>query len=150
MNYEEVLNNIYELVKKHSNLFSINAFDISILPGWIPMVEELLTHIQNNLKENERLWIVQIKEKLGQLRIIFGTSGISNDRSGIFKDLIKNAEHKSKKTCVFCGENGHPFSKGWVSPRCEEHLSSEFEFADKSISILAKHEDRMAELLGQN
>lgn len=149
MTYEQALNENYELVKKHSNLFSVNAYDISVLPGWIPLVDGLLSCIQDNLKENERLQIVQIKEKFGQLRINFGTNGVNEDRVGIFRDIVKDAENKSMKLCVFCGEDGLMVNRGWISPRCTEHLSTDFDLADRAIVVLAKHEDRMAKLLKQ-
>lgn len=149
MTYEQALNENYELVKKHSNLFSVNAYDISVLPGWIPLVDGLLSRIQDNLKENERLQIVQIKEKFGQLRINFGTNGVNEDRVGIFRDMVKDAENKSMKLCIFCGEDGLMVNRGWISPRCTEHLSTDFDLADRTIVVLAKHEDRMAKLLKQ-
>ena len=93
MNYEEALNNVYDLVKKHVNLFSNNAYNVSILPGWIPLVDGLLDTVQRELKENERFQIVEIKEKFGSLRIYFGTSGINQDS---FACILQSSCHSRK------------------------------------------------------
>lgn len=147
MIYEEALNNIYELVKKHSNLFGNTSYDISILPGWIPLVDTMLEVIQKELKENERLQIVQIRESNGSLRFSFGTKGVSEERSRIFHRLIGIAEHKSEKICSLCGEPGKIEGDLWVSTKCEQHSGKRSAFDNYSVSAISKHEDRMTKLL---
>jgi len=149
MTYEKALNNIYEIVKKHSNLFSHNAYDISILPGWITLVDELLCELQGRLGNNERIQIVQVKEKFGRLRLHFGTIGIPDERLFLFKGPIEEAEAKSAKTCIFCGDKGSMTNNGWISPRCPSHVDAEMDL-DRSVVVLAKHEDKMAKLLKQS
>ena len=147
MNYEEALNNVYDLVKKHVNLFSNNAYNVSILPGWIPLVDGLLDTVQRELKENERFQIVEIKEKFGSLRIYFGTSGINQDRLRVFYSLVAIAERLSEKVCILCGDTGKLVSTGWITTKCDQHVGIRLPFDDYSVCAFAKHDDRMMELL---
>ena len=147
MDYEETLNKIYDLVKRHSNLFGKSSYDISILPGWIPLVDTLLDVIQNELKETEHLQIVQIRESNGSLRFSFGTKGVSEERAIIFHRLVGITEHKSEKVCSLCGAPGKIEGDLWVSTKCEQHRGKRSAFDNYSVSVGAKHEDRMAKLL---
>lgn len=146
MNYENALNEIYNLVKKHRNLFSTNAYDISIPPGWINLVDELFCDIQAKLKDGEKIQIVQIKDKFGKLQIYYGTNGIDVERGFVFDFSIQKTEDKSMQTCIICGNNTREYLFDY--PHCSSHSNSVFDFG-KPLITLAKFDDKMASLLNQ-
>ena len=147
MDYEETLNKIYDLVKRNSNLFGNSSYEITILPGWIPLVESLLDAIQKELKPSERIQIVQIKDANGPLKIAFGMHGISEDRQQIFQRLVGLTEFKSSQICSLCGNTGTLDDRFWVSVKCELHKNAQSAFEQYSVTAQAKHEDRMTKLL---
>ena len=150
--YELALKQTRDTVKKNLNLFSKNAFDISILPGWASLVAELLEDIQLVIVgTNAKIQIVQIKEKFGSLRFYFGKECLTQDQEAAISTLVADAEAKSTKLCAICGDAGvRDSSTGWVSVRCEGHRTEQMLFSTEyDITAFAQHEDAMAKLLKQ-
>lgn len=152
MNYETALEKIREIVKKHINLFSPQAYDISILPGWIELVDELLVKIQNEIAgTNGRIRIVQIKEKFGQLRVYYGGDGVSEEALAKIRSHVNEAFSKSQSSCVICGDPGERMSEGYITIRCGEHQDLEQGVFDNyNFTAFVKHEDELAKILRQS
>lgn len=151
MNYETALENIRNIVKKHINMFSENAYDITILPGWISIVENLLDKIQQEIDgTNGRIKIVQIKEKFGGLRFYFGSEGLDDVIVKRISAYVLEAMKLSESSCVICGEAGERMNDGYITVRCGNHQDLEQEiFKNYNFVSFVKHEDELAKLLGQ-
>lgn len=91
--------------------------------GWHPLVREASAHAHEYAPHVR--WS-QIKEKYGQLKLYYSTSGIDPDAR--FRSRVQWAEAQSLRTCVLCGvygehSNGSPRARlvkfgGWWLTAC--------------------------------
>jgi len=86
--------------------------------GWygltMPIIEEI--RIFNNTNPDNQIYIEQIKEKFGSLRIYVTGAPDYLDA------MIKKAGFESKHICEICGARGkNEEIDGWYSTLCEEH-----------------------------
>lgn len=72
--------------------------------------------------------VVQVKEKLGTLRIYL--DGISQAS----QDLVFACETESGKICETCGDPGKLYSNGWRRTLCEKHEE------ERSLGVLFRDE----------
>jgi hypothetical protein len=70
--------------------------------GWLPLLEDLFLRMENIVKKQNLInfWVVQIKEKLGDLRVYCENASSEMD------NLIREYEEKSLETCELCGKPG--------------------------------------------
>ena len=87
--------------------------------GWYSVIDELCSEIAKILtpQQQEELYILQIKEKYGELRFYFG--GVDCD---LLDDMIEDATMKSLHTCEVCGKEGTlREDRYWMQTLCDEH-----------------------------
>ena len=86
--------------------------------GWygltMPIIEEIRLH--NNTNPDNQIYIDQIKEKFGSLRIYVTGAPDYLDA------MIKKAEYESEYICEICGARGkNERIDGWYRTLCEDH-----------------------------
>jgi len=110
------------LREKYKHLLT-KCFDFSIGDGWCKLMEEFLIAFEKEtkaIKERQRSpkptpEIVQVKQKLGGLRIYLDKTVDSN-----LEDLIQKAERKATKRCEDCGGCGKKTNVGaYVLVACD-------------------------------
>ena len=84
--------------------------------GWDKIIVETVTKL-DKLPDNE-LYITQIKEKFGELRIY--TSSYKEEIEKELDSIIKEAEEKASRTCESCGAEGKLRTKGWIQVLCDK------------------------------
>jgi hypothetical protein len=93
--------------------------------GWRPIVERAIERIDTVLAGG-RVEIVQIKEKLGGLRIYFYSKGLPAGVLATVREAIDLAEARADCTCETCGAVGRLHDKGgWLATRCELHADGQ-------------------------
>ncbi len=85
-------------------------------PGWDAIVSDALSKIREECQKSKiRMYVHQIKEKYGELRIYLLYS------SGVMEEIIEQATYKSRETCESCGRKGKTIIRGgWFYTRCDE------------------------------
>lgn len=99
-----------ELIEKHK----LNpAYASGIGDGWVPLVDKLLTQLQESGWEGK---VEQVKEKFGALRIY--VSGATGEQY----NLICDTEDESLKICESCGSREGVTTEGrfWIKTLCPE------------------------------
>jgi len=82
--------------------------------GWKPLILEAL----NKMEElDDELYITQIKEKFGGLRLY--TSPYKATIENELEEIIAAAEEKASQTCETCGVPGHLRPDGWMRTLCD-------------------------------
>lgn len=116
------------LKDKYPDLYQYTYFEC--YDGWYDILDELSPIVQREfaiLKETytDVPEVLQIKEKFGGLRFYVSTS------TDNLNEAIRDAEHRSFRTCEFCGEPGQlgrlggrrsdpqPKKWGWAKTMCE-------------------------------
>ena len=106
--------------KKYDLPFDL--FGVECGEGWKCLYEPIIEWIKNyniNKDKEQQIEIHQIKEKFGGLRFY------CNFYTDELKEMIREAEQESFRTCEFCGtkENvGHTVS-GWYTTCCENCIT---------------------------
>ena len=120
-----------DLLERYRNLFG-SAEDPETLrgyptvgDGWRAVVEKAVERIDAALAGGPgRVEIVQIKEKLGGLRMYFHSRDLSAGSLAKVREAIDLAEARADCTCETCGAPGRLYDKGgWLSTRCELHAA---------------------------
>lgn len=84
--------------------------------GWRKLVTKL---VQDIIKIDSTIEVVQVKEKFGGLR--FYIDGVDTKNLLVIYHLISKAERESYKTCESCGTKKGVTTKGsWVLTLCEK------------------------------
>lgn len=85
-------------------------------------------HAINKLPEDERdrIYVLQLKEKYGQLRQYF--SHCTDE----LRDVFYKYEGLSERTCIGCGAPATKISTGWISPYCDKCAE---QVHDKFVSV---------------
>jgi hypothetical protein len=106
-----------ELVAAYPNLFASEEFAEvhSDLPaGWYALMAQLCQRISEELAEEERFSILQIKEKLGHLRIRY------RGPERLFA-LVDAAAQASRQHCAVCGRPIVEPARETALPLCQTH-----------------------------
>lgn len=99
---------------KHADLFAPRFRGFECGNGWAGLIDEILTELRTACP-NAR--IVQVKEKLGGLRIY-----LENKLDEEAKVILRRAELKSFTVCETCGAPGElRRTCGHVGVRCDQH-----------------------------
>ncbi len=105
--------------------------EINIPPGWFDLVFDMCAAIEDvaqsiNKKHRQRMFlprIVFIEEHQGKI-----LCDVINGRRDI-SDIIKQAQMKSVKRCMTCGDEGSQYRLGrTLVTRCNKHRSSEMHY----------------------
>lgn len=92
------------------------AWEVSVEPGWLGIVEDMLAEIAA-LPKKRRVAFSQVKEKFGGLRIY-----TVDTRSAEAMIVVSRAEAKAARSCQLCGAKGHIRNvRGWSMCLCEGH-----------------------------
>lgn len=89
---------------------------ISIGPGWVPVVDALLTRLYALGDIN---WdSFECKQKMGELRIYY--VGLGSPHEDEIWNLIDLAVFEAKETCEHCGKDGKRMQHlGWLGVLCK-------------------------------
>ena len=115
----------YYFIKPDPNLQNnLMAFGFECEKGWYPLIEEAFDKIENAINKmpmvdklhfKENFEILQVKEKLGGLRIYV------NMYTDEIREIISEAQQKALKTCEICGKPGKMRDiHSWYSTNCDE------------------------------
>ena len=113
-------NNIYIITEnpnKQKPQEPYELFGIECGNGWNKLITPILDYIDlYNSGHDDKIEILQIKEKFGGLRIYTSFSTPELDQ------LIDDAEEQSFKTCEYCGstENVSQTKTGWIKTLCSK------------------------------
>lgn len=89
------------------------AFDVSPPLGWEPLVDRMLTKIE---QADPAMRVRQIKTKFGQLRVYLG--GQPNAEVAA---LVAAAEEEASRACEVCGAPGRRRGGSWIATLCDDH-----------------------------
>ena len=148
-NLEEIKQENNELLEKYPWLYPVSEYtgkplenydysftwmdDIPL--GWNiafgkQMVEELGALLEKYNYQGEYS-ICQIKEKFGGLR--WYDNGFPTEGYEEYKEWLDKYEELSFKTCIDCGKPAKYFTRGWITPICED-CAKEYEYTEKQLS----------------
>ena len=148
-NLEEIKQKNKELLEKYPWLYPVSEYtgkplenydysftwmdDIPL--GWNiafgkQMVEELGALLEKYNYQDEYS-ICQIKEKFGGLR--WYDNGLPTEGYEEYKEWLDKYEELSYKTCIDCGKPAKYFTRGWITPICED-CAKEYEYTEKQLS----------------
>ena len=148
-NLEEIKQENKELLEKYPWLYPVSEYtgkplenydysftwmdDIPL--GWNiafgkQMVEELGALLEKYNYQDEYS-ICQIKEKFGGLR--WYDNGFPTEGYEEYKEWLDKYEELSFKTCIDCGKPAKYFTRGWITPICED-CAKEYEYMEKQLS----------------
>ena len=148
-NLEEIKQENKELLEKYPWLYPVSEYtgkprenydysftwmdDIPL--GWNiafgkQMVEELEALLEKYNYQDEYS-ICQIKEKFGGLR--WYDNGFPTEGYEEYKEWLDKYEELSFKTCIDCGKPAKYFTRGWITPICED-CAKEYEYTEKQLS----------------
>lgn len=148
-NLEEIKQENKELLEKYPWLYPVSEYtgkplenydysftwmdDIPL--GWNiafgkQMVEELGALLEKYNYQDEYS-ICQIKEKFGGLR--WYDNGFPTEGYEEYKEWLDKYEELSFKTCIDCGKPAKYFTRGWITPICED-CAKEYEYTEKQLS----------------
>lgn len=92
--------------------------------GWLPIVERLCEQAESlNRKYAGRATVKaeQVKQKWGELTVYYSVDGESPEElREEFKAVLIAAADKAAGTCERCGRPATHFTRGWISPACDE------------------------------
>lgn len=147
-NLEEIKQENKELLEKYPWLYPVSEYtgkplenydysftwmdDIPL--GWNiafgkQMVEELGALLEKYNYQDEYS-ICQIKEKFGGLR--WYDNGFPTEGYEEYKEWLDKYEELSFKTCIDCGKPAKYFTRGWITPICED-CAKEYEYTEKQL-----------------
>ena len=148
-NLEEIKQKNKELLEKYPWLYPVSEYtgkplenydysftwmdDIPL--GWNiafgkQMVEELGALLEKYNYQDEYS-ICQIKEKFGGLR--WYDNGFPTEGYEEYKEWLDKYEELSYKTCIDCGKPAKYFTRGWITPICED-CAKEYDYTEKQLS----------------
>jgi len=126
VNIVEHYQKVLDIVRKHKPLFKyVVPYQVAVPPGWIDLVDTLLTCLDDAVKLEEKavFKIIQIKEKFGGLRFYYSLEDASEALKTQVANLVEIAEAQSFGICYVCGEPGNIRTSGWITVRCPLHTS---------------------------
>lgn len=123
-----------DVVKRHSGIFHSGrpSYDVQLIEGalgdgWREIVERAvasLALLANGQASEHAFSIVQIKSKLGALRIYVRHGDLPAELIDGIDFIIWDAVDGSERTCDQCGALGlRRDIEGLIVVRCDEHLS---------------------------
>lgn len=122
-------------MKKQQNMKSLwpyDLFGIECKDGWKILYEPILDYVtkyNKDKQEEEKLQILQIKEKWGHLELYF------NFYTDELNDMVNKAYEESAKVCEDCGSRCDVgmVIDGWLHSICLDCLKKEVEGHKKTL-----------------
>ncbi len=108
------------LQQQYPRYFKNLAYGLECDDGWLPIIADLFADISRLEQQiSEPVEVLQIKEKLGVLRVYVAPSEP-------YQQLVQAAQHMSETTCEVCGaagllHGGRGLVKTLCSPHGKEH-----------------------------
>lgn len=94
-------------------------------PGWRDLIERACGRITAILSADERVEILQIKEKYGTVRV-YWRGKLAEESKRRVEEAVALAEARSAATCEQCGAEGRLYRAGGVLlTRCPAHASGQ-------------------------
>ncbi|MDW5312999.1 hypothetical protein [Rhizobium sp. PL01] len=93
--------------------------------GWAEIIHEFFSAAHKALNDGKgTLHVLQVKEKMGALRISFRTAGLSQEAQRSIDEAYGLAEARSFHVCEQCGRRGRLCCNGmWYGTLCAEHAA---------------------------
>ena len=111
-----------ELFARHPSLFRLLRNNVSIGPGWLPLLDGLATDLDRlaaKLPLSRRPAFTHVSQRHGLLRVSLDTA------SPAMWSRVDDAEDHSAEVCEQCGAPGETQEvRGWVYTLCERCGSS--------------------------
>lgn len=102
----------------------IALFGIESPSGWDGILSKMLDSWEASCKKfnapEEIIYIEQIKEKFGELRVYFALLHESDDLYKELNEALDKAEAASRETCQVCGKPGEVIDGPWITVLCED------------------------------
>jgi hypothetical protein len=115
------MTNIQDIIKKFPLLFPKGSCECSSScgEGWLPLLESLLQELTVLLeskpkKIRDKIYVEQIKEKFGALRVYLPQCATHD-----MQEVIIKHEIQSMHICETCGERGRLRTGTWWKTRCD-------------------------------
>ncbi|MCI0431766.1 MAG: hypothetical protein L0210_14645 [Rhodospirillales bacterium] len=149
------------LTAQFPSLFGGRNIGFTIAPGWFPIVQRACAQIDAALDQTEKhgVWFLEIKEKMGGLRLyvnvlpvrrdVFGPTGAVSGHSKALREakasalsdrimpIICAAEADSYTTCLFCGAGGQlRQDRRWILTLCDRHAPYEYRHLDLAFEMM--------------
>ena len=90
------------------------AFGIECGEGWYNLIDYVSAKLE---ALNQKLEVVQIKEKWGSIRLYLNISTDEADK------IVEFVEKESETTCEICSKKGKLLTDGWWKVRCHSCLN---------------------------
>lgn len=120
-----------QLIARYPDLFRWMVGDRAVTSGypavndgWRDIVEKAVERMAAAVRGRSRepLRIIQIKEKLGGLRIYYDSGRLDAETFVAVEEAVDLAEARAGCTCDICGRESQLYNKnGWLATRCEKH-----------------------------
>ena len=102
----------------------IALFGIESPSGWDGILSKMLDSWEASCKKfnapKEVIYVEQIKEKFGELRVYFALLSHSDALLKELNEALDAAEVASIKTCQVCGKPGRIIEGPWITVLCED------------------------------
>jgi hypothetical protein len=106
-----------ELFARHPALFRLLRNNVSVGPGWLPLLDSLaddLDRLSAKLPLSHRPAFTNVSQRHGLLRVSLDTA------SPAMWSLVEDAEDAAAEVCEQCGASGGTQEiRGWVYTLCE-------------------------------
>lgn len=100
-----------------------DPFVFECKPGWLGLLDDFFARVDRVLPATVGFELIQVKEKMGGLRIYHGTDcPIPDEVSNEIREAELRASARSKHICEDCGKRGRMSKRGgYYTVVCEEH-----------------------------
>ncbi|MGH0214415.1 hypothetical protein NKY66_10925 [Sinorhizobium meliloti] len=104
-----------------------DPFVFECKPGWLGLLDDFFACVDRVLPATVGFELIQVKEKMGGLRIYHGTDGpIPDAVSNEIREANLRAEARSEHICEDCGKRGRMSNRGgYYTVVCEEHADAD-------------------------
>jgi len=94
-------------------------------PGWAEIVDRLCVRIAATLQGRERFRFVNVRQRDGALRIVWG-GRLSSASEAVVREAVDLAEARSVCVCELCGSRGRLYrADGVQTTACPDHASGD-------------------------
>lgn len=95
--------------------------------GWLGLLDDFFAVVDRVLPADADFGLLQVKEKMGGLRIYYGTDGpIPDEVSAAIREAELRASSRSEHICETCGKRGRMSDRsGYYTVVCEEHADED-------------------------
>ncbi len=137
--HPELLKECFLYYSQKRNVHPINWGGLEIPDGWLPLVDDLFTELDAELRPFYGLpdppCISQIKSKFGGLRCFMHLPAFSKESMETMYEIIQKYEDRASSTCEITGKpDARTVMEGhWMSTLCEEEIQKSY---DSEVEML--------------